>query len=50
MKKSEIYQEAMRCVVESELNTDLKLEIIETLVCNKRTAEFSDKREETSDV
>lgn len=46
MKKSEIYQEAMRCVVESELDTDLKLEIIAQLSDDKSIAEFCEKRED----
>lgn len=46
MKKSEIYQEAMRCVVESELDTDLKLEIIAQLSDDKSTAEFCENRED----
>lgn len=46
MKKSEIYLEAMRCVVESELNTDFKLEIIAQLADDKETAEYTEKRQE----
>ena len=46
MKKSEIYLEAMRCVVKSELNTDLKLKILGVLMSDKQTAEFIEKKEE----
>ena len=50
MKKSEIYQEALRCVIESELNTDLKLEIIAQLSDDKSTAVFIEGREEANNV
>ena len=46
MKRSELYQMAMVAVVESGLPAPLKLDILEELMDAKRTAEWSEKREE----
>ena len=46
MKRSEIYQAAMRCVVESELSTGPKLEIIARLMQDKQYAELLEQRED----
>ena len=50
MKKSEIYLEAMRCVVNSGLNADLKIRIIAQLSDDKKTAEWSEKKEVAENV
>ena len=46
MKKSNLYQLAMCAVIDSKLDSELKLEILELLMDDKRTAEWSEKREE----
>ena len=47
MKKSEIYSNAMCCVIEDrQLNTVAKMEIIEQLVKDKQLAEWSEKHKE----
>lgn len=45
MKKSEHYQLAMRAVVTSNnLGADQKIEIIETLLADKRMAEYGEEQ------
>jgi hypothetical protein len=46
MKKSVKYSLAMRAVLESGMDVDVKLEIIETLLDNRSTAEWVEKQEE----
>lgn len=46
MKKSVLYQLAMVAVVESKLESELKLDVLEVLMSDKSTAEWSEKREE----
>ena len=46
MKKSERYQVAMRCVLHCELSTDSKIEIIDTLLSDQRSAKWEEEREE----
>ena len=47
MKKSERYQLAMIAVIESQLlDATSKLEILETLISDKATAEYVEKAEE----
>lgn len=50
MKKSEIYIAAMRCVIESVMRSDAKLEVIEQLAKDKQMAEWSEKKEEAENV
>lgn len=46
MKKSVLYQLAMLAVVDSKLDSELKLDVLEVLMNDKSTAEWSEKREE----
>lgn len=47
MKKSEIYSNAMCCVIEDrQLNTVAKMEIIEQLAKDKQLAEWSENKNE----
>ena len=47
MKKSEHYKLAMYAVIDSpRITTEQKLEILETLVVEKRMAEYGEEREE----
>ena len=46
MKKSEIYQTAMRCVIESDMHSDTMLAVIEQLMKDKHIAEMCEKKEE----
>lgn len=45
MKKSEIYVMAMKAVLRTDFREDVKIEILEVLMENKGTAEFTEKRE-----
>ena len=46
MKRSELYQEAMRAIMrDCELQIDKKLEILEILISDKSGAEFSERLE-----
>ena len=48
MKKSERFYMAMIAVVEDNcINSDSKLEVLETLMESKSVAEYTEKREET---
>ena len=47
MKKSELYQMAMRAVLRANYNDDQKIEIIDTLLANKKLAEWEEKTVET---
>lgn len=42
MKKSELYQMAMRAVLKATYNDDQKIEIIEILLANKKLAEWEE--------
>lgn len=45
MKKSERYYKAMMAVINSTINAADKLEILETLMEDRRVAEFTEKRD-----
>lgn len=49
MKKSEKYSFAMRAVVESNLHSSMKLEIIEMLMMDKIVAESCEKADKLCD-
>lgn len=46
MKKSECFHTAMLAVLDSKLDGEVKLEVLEALSESKSTAEWSEKREE----
>lgn len=46
MKKSERYTFAMKAVLEYEMPAGTKLEVLETLMDDRKMAEFSEKTEE----
>ena len=46
MKKSEMYQAALIAVMESNMEVDTKLEVIDLLLDNRSSAIWSEKREE----
>lgn len=46
MKKSELYQVAMRCVLACDLAADSKIDIIALLLDDKKSAIWSEDREE----
>lgn len=46
MKNSEKYYHAMLCVLQSGISSDRKLEILELLMDDRKTALFVEKREE----
>lgn len=43
MKKSELYQMAMKAVLRADYNDDQKIEIIDALLANKKMAEWEEK-------
>ena len=45
MKKSERYYKAMMAVINSTINAADKLEILETLMEDRRVAEYTEKQE-----
>ena len=47
MKKSELYQLAMKAVLKANYNDDQKIEIIDTLLANKKLAEWEEKTVDT---
>lgn len=46
MKKSNRYSLAMKAVIESNMDADVKIEIIETLLSDRSSAEYWEKQEE----
>lgn len=47
MKKSELYQMAMKAVLRANYNDDQKIEIIDALLANKKMAEWEEKTVDT---
>lgn len=50
MKKSEQYYYAMLAVLNSEFKDDVKLEVLEQLIDDRKTALFVEKREEEQEA
>lgn len=46
MKKSELYYYAMDAVLDSGFSNEIKLDILSVLIDDKRTAEWTEEREE----